>query len=174
MIRPDVRAMDHIGITVPNLDAASKFFEDVLGAQTIYDMLPEPMSGVAIEVALGVPEGTKLEAIRMMRLGSGPSLELFSYTADTQREPVRPSDFGIQHFAVFVDDIDAVAGRIAEHGGRILGTVDALPGGDEGPGNKFVYTHLPWGGTMELVEIPSPQAYETGTEIRRWKPPVSP
>lgn len=173
MAQSDVRALDHIGITVPNLDAAAKFFSDVLGAETMYDMLPEPMSGIGLEVALGVPEGTKLEGIRMMRLGAGPSLELFSYSTEVQREPVRPSDLGIQHFAVYVDDIYAVAVRIEEQGGRVLGEIDVLPGGDEGPGNKFVYTHLPWGGTMELVEIPSPQAYESRTELRRWKPPVS-
>jgi catechol 2,3-dioxygenase-like lactoylglutathione lyase family enzyme len=170
MTMNDVRAVDHIGITVPDLDAAQRFFEDVLGAQFLYDMLDGPLFGPEIEAALGVPEGTRLNAIRMMRLGQGASLELFSYTSPGQRAPVVPSDLGVQHFAIYVDDIEAVAKRIERHGGRLLGQIASLPGKDAGPGNRFVYSRTPWGTSMELVDVPSPQAYETDTDLRRWKP----
>lgn len=170
MASHDVRAVDHIGITVPDLDAAQSFFEQVLGAEFLYDLLTEPLSGAGIEEALGLPAGTTLNAIRMLRLGKGASLELFSYSSSDQREPVRPSDLGIQHFAVYVDDIEAVAMRINAHGGKVLGQIAPLPGGDAGPGNRFVYSRTPWGTSMELVEVPSPQAYEATTSLRRWKP----
>lgn len=170
MPKDDVRAVDHVGITVPDLDAAQRYFEDVLGAEFLYDMLPGPVSGPAVEEALGIPKGSTLNAIRMMRLGKGASLELFSYTTDDQRPPVRPSDMGIQHFAVYVDDIEAVAARIEQYGGKVLGHIDLLPGGDAGPGNRYVYSRTPWGTTMELVDVPSPQAYESTTTRRRWKP----
>jgi catechol 2,3-dioxygenase-like lactoylglutathione lyase family enzyme len=170
MPKNDVRAVDHVGITVPDLDAAQHFFEEAFGAQFLYDMLDGPLSGPAIEEALGVPEGTSLNAIRMMRLGQGASLELFSYTSKDQKAPVVPSDFGVQHFALYVDDIDAVAKRIEILGGKILGRISELPGGDSGPGNRFVYFRAPWGMTMELVDVPSPQAYEQDTTLRRWKP----
>jgi catechol 2,3-dioxygenase-like lactoylglutathione lyase family enzyme len=171
--KSDVRAIDHIGITVPNLDDAQRFFENVLGAEFLYDMLPGPVSGPVFEQAIGVPKGTVLNAIRMMRLGNGPSLELFSFVSDDQREPVRPSDLGVQHFAIFVDDIEAVAKRVEDHGGKVLGQIDRLPGLDAGPNNRFVYTQTPWGGRMELVDIPSPQAYRAVTKLRRWQPEPS-
>jgi len=170
LVKSDVRAIDHIGITVPDLDWAQSFFETVLGAEFLYDMLPGPVSGPLFEEAVGVPPNTVLNAIRMMSLGKGPSLELFSYSAADQREPVRACDMGLQHFAVFVDDIDAVAGRIVDNGGTIFGRIDDLPGMDAGPNNRFVYTRLPWGGIMELVSIPSAQAYSKHTSRRRWAP----
>jgi catechol 2,3-dioxygenase-like lactoylglutathione lyase family enzyme len=170
MTKSDIRAVDHVGITVPDLDAAQRFFENVFGAEFLYDMLDGPLCGPEIEEALGVPAGTTLNAIRMLRLGQGPSLELFSYSSSDQKAPVVPSDFGLQHFALFVDDIEAVAARIELHGGKILGQILALPGGDSGPGNRFVYFRTPWGMTMELVDVPSPQAYEKSTALRRWKP----
>lgn len=168
-----VRAVEHIGITVPNIEAATEFLAAALGAQPIYDMLSEPLSGPAVEQGLGVPAGTELQAIRMLRLGNGPNLELFEYGGVDQREPHRPSDFGIQHFCVYVDDIDAAAARFAEAGGEVLSEPNDLPGGDAGEGNRYVYARTPWGSTVELVTYPSPQAYETTTSLRRWRPPPS-
>ena len=83
---------------------------------------------------------------------------------------MRPSDFGIQHICLYVDDIDAAA-RLAAAGGTLLSEPGDLPGGDAGAGNRYVYTRTPWGSTIELVTYPSPQAYESRTELRRWRPP---
>lgn len=78
----------------------------------------------------------------------------------------------IQHICLYVDDIDAAATRLAAAGGTLLSEPGDLPGGDAGPGNRYVYTRTPWGSTIELVTYPSPQAYQTKTELRRWRPPV--
>lgn len=56
-----VRAIEHIGITVPDLEQATVFFAE------------------AFESGLGVPEGATIGAIRMLRLGEGPDLELVTY-----------------------------------------------------------------------------------------------
>ncbi|WP_370184912.1 VOC family protein [Rhodococcus wratislaviensis] len=168
-----VRAIEHIGITVPDLEQATTFFADAFGAEKIYDMIDAPLSGPGIESGLGVPPGTAIESIRMLRLGNGPNLELFVYSGTKQREPVLPSDFGIQHFCVYVDDIDAAATRLEKAGGTLLSAPGDLPGGDAGPGNRYLYARTPWGSTVELVTYPSPQAYEADTELRRWRPPVT-
>lgn len=168
-----VRAIEHIGITVPDLEQATTFFADAFGAEKIYDMIDAPLSGPGIESGLGVPPGTAIEAIRMLRLGNGPNLELFVYSGTKQREPALPSDFGIQHFCVYVDDIDAAATKLENAGGTLLSAPGDLPGGDAGPGNRYLYARTPWGSTVELVTYPSPQAYEAGTELRRWRPPVT-
>ncbi|GAA4783041.1 VOC family protein [Actinomycetospora chlora] len=165
-----VRAIEHIGLTVPDLEAATAFFADAFGAEQIYDMIDRPLSGPAIEAGLGVPRGATIEAIRMLRLGNGPNLELFTYSGVAQREPVVPSDLGMQHFCVYVDDIDAAAARLEKAGGTLLSAPGELPGGDTGPGNRYVYARTPWGSTVELVTYPSPQAYESTTSLRRWRP----
>ena len=92
-----VRAIEHIGITVPDLEQATAFFAAAFGAEHLYDMIDGPLSGPAIEAGLGVPPGATIEAIRMPRLGNGPNLELFVYSGVPQRDPVVPSYHGLQH-----------------------------------------------------------------------------
>jgi catechol 2,3-dioxygenase-like lactoylglutathione lyase family enzyme len=74
----NVRAVEHIGVTVPDLEQATTFFAEAFGAQKLYDMLDEPLRGPAVEKGLGVPEGAVIEVIRMLRLGNGPNIELFT------------------------------------------------------------------------------------------------
>ncbi len=164
------RGVDHVGITVPSIEKATEFFAAALGAVVLYDMLPEPVRGAELESALGLGKGTVLDRIRMLRLGNSASIELFEYSGVEQRDPVIPSDFGLQHFCVYVDDIDAAALAVELAGGRLLSRPLELPGGDAGPGNKYLYFRTPWGSSIELVTYPSPQAYETDTSLRRWRP----
>ena len=37
---PGLTGIEHIGLTVPDIDAASEFFADVLGGETLYDIGP--------------------------------------------------------------------------------------------------------------------------------------
>jgi catechol 2,3-dioxygenase-like lactoylglutathione lyase family enzyme len=165
-----IRAIEHIGITVPDLEQATEFFTRAFGAEKIYDMLDEPLAGPQVEAGLGIPSGAVIQSIRMMRLGEGPNLELFVYSGVAQRDPVVPSDYGLQHFCVYVDDIDKAADQLEGAGGTLLSRPNDLPGGDAGSGNRYLYARTPWGSTVELVSYPSPQAYESGTNLRRWRP----
>lgn len=167
-----IRAIEHIGITVPDIEEATHFLSTALGAEKIYDMLEQPISGPAIEAGLGIPPGATILSIRMMRLGNGPNIELFAYSGIEQRPPVIPSDYGLQHFCVYTDDIDAAIAKFEAAGGTALSTPGDLPGGDAGPGNRYVYARTPWGSTVEFVSYPSAQAYEEGTTLRRWRPTV--
>ena len=68
---PDVRGIEHVGITVPNLEEATKYFADVLGAVFVYDVLKEPDFGDDLERTLGVPKGSVVKQVRLLRLGGG-------------------------------------------------------------------------------------------------------
>ena len=50
-----IRAIEHVGITVPDLEPATAFFAEAFGAEHLYDMLDEPLRGPAVEAGLGVP-----------------------------------------------------------------------------------------------------------------------
>jgi catechol 2,3-dioxygenase-like lactoylglutathione lyase family enzyme len=76
----NVRAIEHVGITVPDIEEATRFFVEAFGAQQLYDMLDEPLGGPEVEAGLGIPAGAVIEVIGMLRLGNGPNLELFSYS----------------------------------------------------------------------------------------------
>ncbi len=150
----NVRAVEHIGVTVPDLEQATTFFAEAFGAQKLYDMLDEPLRGPAVEKGLGVPEGAVIEVIRMLRLGNGPNIELFTYSGVTQRDPVVPSDYGLQHFCVYVDDIDAAAAQLEKAGGTLLSAPNNLPGGDAGSGNRYLYARTSLGQHHRTRHLP--------------------
>ncbi|WP_436700498.1 VOC family protein [Nocardioides sp. BYT-33-1] len=170
--RPTVttRGVDHLGLTVPDIDAATDFFVSAFGAQLLYETLDGPAAGALLEQSLGIPSGATVQRVRMLRLANGPSLELFEYGNVSQREPLRACDYGIQHFALYVDDLDTALAAMVEAGARPLAAPEDLPGMEAGEGNRWLYAELPWGGLIELVTAPSPQAYETTTSLRRWRP----
>ena len=37
---PGLTGIEHIGLTVPDIDVASAFFADVMGGETLYDIGP--------------------------------------------------------------------------------------------------------------------------------------
>ncbi|HEX2316229.1 MAG TPA: VOC family protein [Thermomonospora sp.] len=171
--RGGVRGIDHVGVTVPDLDAATDFFCEALDAEVLYDTLRRadgPNAGPGTERHLGVPAGTQEIAVRMLALPHGPGLELMEFAGPRQSAPVLPCDLGWQHLAVYVDDLEAAAGRVAAAGGRLLDEPKPLPGPESGRRNRFQYTRTPWGSTLELLTYPDPQPYETATPRRRWRP----
>lgn len=168
-----VRGIDHVGVTVPDIEEATRFFIEAFDAQVMYSPLPKgspPRYGAFMEQRLGVPQRTLQHSIRFLRLPNGPGLELFEFTNTTQRDPAVPTDFGWQHVAFYVDDIHAALARVVAAGGRALTEPNLLPGVEAGPNNWFVYARTPWDSTVELISYPDPQPYETITPLRRWRP----
>jgi catechol 2,3-dioxygenase-like lactoylglutathione lyase family enzyme len=173
--RSPVRGVDHIGITVPDLDAASRFFEEAFDAKSLFDNIKrsdEPFAGAKAEAMVGLTPGTVLVTMRMMQLGNGPGLELFEVRGADQRPAVRFSDFGLQHFAVHVDDIELATERFVAAGGTMFSGPNEMDGLEKGEGNMWRYGRTPWGSVIELISSPGPQEYERETPLRRWKPPA--
>ncbi|UYM24746.1 VOC family protein [Streptomyces albus] len=170
-----VRGIDHIGLTVPDLEAATRFLADALGAEVLYDTLPAdrgPVGGPQTEQRLGVPPGTRQLAIRMLALPDGPGIELFAYHPPG-RPPALPSDLGWQHLALYVDDLDAALTRAVEAGARPPGPAPPPPRPRGRPRQPLRLPPHPWGSTLELVTYPDPQPYEQETQQRRWRPAYS-
>lgn len=168
-----VRGIDHIGLTVPDIEAATRFFTDAFDAVVLYDALPRtapPRSGPGLESRLGVPPGTAQLGIRLLGLPDGPSIELFEYRSPVQAGVAIPSDYGWQHVAFYVDDIDGVAAAVVAAGGITLGEPQHLRRLEAGSGNRFLYCRTPWGSTVELITYPDAQPYEQHTWKRRWRP----
>ena len=167
------RGMDHVGITVPDLDIASRFFEQAFNAVPLYDNITRqqgPMVGAKAEQQLDLAPGTELMTMRMMKLAHGPGIELFEMKGPEQQRPARPSDFGLQHFAVYVDDIHESLRLFMNAGGTLLSGPSEMLGLEKGKGNFFAYARAPWGTVIELLTAPGTEDYESTTELRRWKP----
>ncbi|WP_307447311.1 MULTISPECIES: VOC family protein [Chryseobacterium] len=170
----EVRAIDHIGITVPDLEAAALFLEQAFGAVAIYDnVIPtdEPQQGADAEAKLGLAKGSAIIHMRMMRIGDGASIELFEMKVPGKRKKdIIPSDIGLQHFAVYTEDIDETKRKFTEAGGKVLKGPNKMLGREGGDGNWFMYAVTPWGTFVEFITYPSELEIEKTTTLRRWKP----
>ncbi|MDF1609467.1 VOC family protein [Hoeflea sp. YIM 152468] len=158
---PGVRGINHIGLTVPDIDEAESFFTDVLGCEKATSFGPfRDDSGTFMQDLLDVDPRAVVNQITLMRCGFGSNIELFSYDAPDQ-QTVRPrnSDIGGHHLAFYVDDIDAAAAYFKEQGIRTL--MGPFPV-TEGPaaGQSILYFFAPWGLQLEAISFPKGMAYE--------------
>ena len=174
-MRPIARGIDHIGLTVPDIEEAERFLVSGLGAEFIYETLnarEPPFKGPETEIAIGLPPGSEVSVIRMYKMQHGPGIELFQYTHCEQRPAARCCDHGWQHVALYVDDMQLAINRAVAAGGELLAPPWDLTGAESGAGNRFCMVRTPFGAVIELITFPSPQPYEETTELRRWKPPA--
>ncbi len=167
---PGMRGMDHVGITVPDLDEAERFLVDVLGAQHIYTLGAKQADDDWMAVHIGVDPRTVIREIRFYRLGNGSNIETFLYEPSGDDDPQRPqprnSDIGGHHFAIYVDDMDAAVAHLRANGVEIMGEPTASKGAAEG--QRWLYFRSPWGMQFELVSFPGGKAYENNAPVKLW------
>jgi lactoylglutathione lyase len=127
-------ALDHAGLSVADLEAATAFYATF---------------GFAAEFAF------ELDEIRgvMLRLESGGRLELFERPgSDSGLRAASPIEAlatrGYGHFAVNAPDIDALFARALEAGA----TARVAPSPSPEPGVRFAFLADPEGNLVELVE----------------------
>ena len=152
-----MKAVHHIGITVPHLDRAIDFYHRVLGLEFAYEPSPvfdHPELGPAV----GVPGAS----LRQVCLHCGDSLvELLEYTRPEppNAAPLPPNGIGAAHLAFRVEDIERAKAELEAKGVEFLSPIQFV---DDGvlAGWRWVYFRDPDGNTLELVE----EAYQRPTE----------
>ena len=166
---PGLRGVDHLGVTVPDLDDAERFFIDVLGAIPIYTLGAKQSDDDWMLSHLGVHPRTVISEIRFYRLGNGMNFELFKYdAADGQAEEPKNSDIGGHHVALYVDDMDVAIEHLRSHNVEIMGEPTASA--QAAKGQRWLYFRSPWGMQFELVSYPQGKAYEKDAAIKLWHP----
>ena len=164
-----MRGVDHIGLSVPDLQQAVRFFVDVLGAEEFFQhgpYGPSPHSAVNFDRHVE----SIVDGIAMVRLGAA-NIELLQYSSpDQETRWPSTSDYGGHHVAFYVDDLDAAVQRLRQAGVRVLGDPMALPGPESGVDARFVFFRAPWGLFLELVSYPHGKAYEATTSKRLYDP----
>ncbi len=168
---PGIRGMDHIGITVPNLDEAVEFFCDVIGCELVY-RTPAfgDDDGTFMSDQLNVHPRSRIRGVAFLRCWNNSNFELFEYDApDRNDTPPKNSDIGGHHIAFYVDDIEKAVDHLRSHNVLLLGkpVVES-----EGPdlGVTWFYFLAPWGLQMELIHYGNGKAYESQTKARLWDP----
>lgn len=167
------RGIHHLGVTVPDIDAATEFLRKAVGARWCYDGLTRedaPREGPEVEHQLGLPGGARIVRQRMVRIGNGPGLELFEIDTPQRQPAASLQDLGLNHIAVYCDDMDAAVARMRAAGGELLSQVHGNSRHEDTPGNASVYARAPWGMLIELQSIPGGYYYDDASEATAWLP----
>ena len=155
-----MKRIDHIALTVPDVEEATRFFEQAFGAEILYDghRPSDPaVEGPIAEAVFGMPEGSSWIHRRLIQVGDSVPVELFQYQVQEQKEAARTFDIGLQHLAFQVDDLRATARQFQEAGGELYPTYNPQTAslGQVSSQNGWVYGKTPWGTIIELVTFPS-------------------
>ena len=168
---PGIRGIDHIGVTVPDMQQAVAFFTDVIGCRKAMSFGPfaDP-KGNFMQELVNVHPRAEVKEITMMRCGQGSNIELFQYTSPDQKsdEP-RNSDIGGHHIAFYVKDIKAAVDQARALGLKTMMGPFELK---EGPaaGQSITYVLTPWNMQLELISYPRGMAYEKTSKVKLWQP----
>ncbi len=152
-----VRGMNHIGLTVPDIEAATEFFKNGPDAKVAYDSQTEddpPRGGSSVERFLGIPEGAQIVKKRMIVIGNGPNIEMFQFENTASARPLNLEDHGYNHLSFYTDDIDAAFEKMKSAGGEPLSEIHGNTRYEDSEGNGTVYFKTPWDSLIELQTIP--------------------
>jgi glyoxylase I family protein len=159
---PGLTGVDHIGFTVPDLEAATRFLVDVLGCEYLYTLGPFEHEDDWMQEHLGVDPRAVMRRLHFFRCGSAAIFEVFQYEApDQATRPPRNSDIGGHHVALYVDDLDTAVAHLRAHGVEVMGEPTRSTGPSEG--QRWVYFRAPWGMQFELVSYPGGKAFDRRT-----------
>jgi catechol 2,3-dioxygenase-like lactoylglutathione lyase family enzyme len=140
-----VRRLEHVGVVVEDLEAATQFFLDIglekEGATTVQGAWVDAIIGLtdvhADVVMLRTPDGTgKLELSRFHR------------PVDSQGPEAAASNrLGIRHVAFVVEGLDAILEKLSGRGVELVGAVQ-----DYADLYRLCYLRGPAGTIVELIE----------------------
>jgi catechol 2,3-dioxygenase-like lactoylglutathione lyase family enzyme len=158
---PGFSKVDHVGLTVPDVEAAVRFYCGVFGATELYRMgpfdaeeLPPLPDGRDWTAAHVNTPGARFRFV-MLQLGPSMMVELFQYDRPVDRETKLPRncDLGGHHLALKVQDLGRAIQFLREQPEVTLMAGPIVI--SEGPcaGLRVIYFLDPWGNQLELVEF---------------------
>ncbi len=147
----EIRGLEHIAITVPDMTQAKDFFINGLGCKFVLDLGPfKDEQGTWMQDAIGTHKDAVMY-IGEMQCGNATNVELMEISSPTQNKkfPTR-EDFGASSLGFYTDDLKATIARVLENGGAKLGSITSVA---EGPlaGRSFIYVTAPWGQQIFLM-----------------------
>lgn len=144
--------LNHVGLTVPDVDAAIRWYTEVFGFRSI--MGPRVLrAGSAATAETGELFGDDFRVAYQAHLltGAGAGIELFQFV-EPQAEIRAPGLGNLRpgpwHLCLTELDVEAAAARIVIAGGAQLAPVqDFVPGRPW----RLVYCADPWGTVLEIM-----------------------
>ena len=114
-----VQRLEHIGVVVDDLAAATAFFValglELEGETSVEGQLVDQVNGL---------EGVRADIVMLRTPDGGSKLELAKYRSpshDGDGGPPAPNAPGIRHILFVVDDVEASLASLRAHGGELVG-----------------------------------------------------
>lgn len=140
-----IQRMDHVGIVVDDLAAATEFFIE-LGLELRGEA---PVEGPVVERVVGL-EGVRTDVAFMRTPDGNGRLELIKFHTPSDpgdnRHP-QANTPGIRHLAFAVEDIDAVVAGVRARGAELVGGLERYE-----DSYRICYVRGPEGIIIELAE----------------------
>lgn len=118
---PHIKQLDHVGITVADLDAVTTFFAD-LGLEVEGRTFVE---GEFIDTVIGIPD-SKSEIVMLRPPGGGTGVELARFVRP-DHEPGSPTamatELGLRSICYEVDGLQAIVDGLAANGYGLVGGI---------------------------------------------------
>ncbi len=145
-------AMNHIGITVPDIDAAFAWYRDVMGCYVLAAPSEANNDETYFGSILNDIFGKNFGGMKLAHLATvdGVGIELFQFTKPKTYAPDNTFEYwrtGVFHICLTALDIEATAKKIAANGGKQLSKVWKLFANKD---YTVCYCSDPWGTIIEL------------------------
>lgn len=158
------RSFSHIGISVPNVEKAVEFYTKVMGWYTIMEptVITEddsPIGEMCTEVF-----GEKWEKFKIAHLSTGDRIGVEIFEFKNQESPKDNFEYwktGIFHFCVQDPDVEGLAERIVEAGGKKRMQAPRYYYPDEKP-YRMIYMEDPFGNILEIYSHSYELIYSAG------------
>ncbi len=140
-----IQRMDHVGIIVEDLEAATEFFVE-LGLER---QGGGEVEGDLVDRIVGL-EGVRSELVMLETQDGQTKLELVKFHSPPPPagDPQAPSNaLGIRHLSFVVDDVDAAVAGLQARGTELVGEVVSY-----GNSYRLCYVRGPEGIIVELAE----------------------
>ena len=142
--------INHIGVTVPDIEAAIAFYTGAFGLTVLVAPFDASTQTEGAERRHDV-FGAQWKHMKLAHLANadGVGFEIFEFVKPPVRVREEGFDYwntGVSHIALTVDDLEGTISRIAELGGRARSGIHELPSGA-----RVCYCADPWGTAIELV-----------------------
>lgn len=146
------KTFSHIGITVPNIEEAVKFYTEVLGFYVIMEptVVKEENETAIGQMCIDVfGEGWGTFRIAHLSTGDKIGFEIFEFNESKEQKPVfEPFRSGLFHFSIQDPDVEGLVKKIVDAGGK-----QRMPIREYYPGEKpyrMVYVEDPFGTVFEI------------------------
>jgi catechol 2,3-dioxygenase-like lactoylglutathione lyase family enzyme len=147
-----ISGIDHVGLTVTDLDRSMKFYTEALGCTVVFE---QEKRGGYLAAIVGYPDAD----VRMVHLqppGVSPRIELFEYREPpTAARNLEPRNLGNAHVCFVVDDLHALYERLVERGVTTMSPPVEIDTGAN-KGGFGLYLRDPDGITLELFQRAKP------------------